>query len=60
MAVKKDQYREDRRTERINKGFRERKHQRRASESLRRIRDVAKNIEDADEYFEELDELYDE
>lgn len=49
---------EERRTERINKGNRERKHQRRASESLRRITTVAKNIKDVDEYLDDFDDLY--
>lgn len=56
---KKSPHYEERRTERINKGHRERRHQRRATESLRKIRTAARNIEDVDEYLDEFDDLYD-
>lgn len=49
---------EERRNERINKGFREKKRQRKATESLRRISYVAKNFENVDDYLDEFDDLY--
>lgn len=59
MAITKPPtHHEERRTERINKGFREKKRQRKASESLRRISHVAKNFENVDEYLDEFDDLY--
>jgi len=50
---------EERRQERINKGFREKKHHRRAMESLRRITTAAQYSKGSHEYLEELDDLYD-
>lgn len=50
---------EERRSERINKGFREKKRQRKATESLRRISHVAKNFDNVDEYLDEFDDIYD-
>lgn len=49
---------EERRQERINKGFRAKKHQRRAVESLRRITTAAQHTNGIDDFLEDLDELY--
>lgn len=49
---------EERRNERIDKGHRHKKHQRRTNESLRRIETFAKNFRDVDEYADEFDDLY--
>lgn len=57
-APKTPTHHEERRNERINKGVREKKRQRKALESLRRISHVAKNFDNVEEYFDEFDELY--
>lgn len=56
--MRKTYHREERRFERIDKGERQKKHQRRANESLRRIQTFAKNFREADNYADDLDELY--
>lgn len=58
MNVKKAPNHEQLRHERIDKQHREKRHKRRANESLRRIQTFAKNIRDVDEYTDDLDELY--
>ena len=57
--MRKVYHREERRSERIDKGERHKKHQRRATESLRRIQTIAKNFRNGEEYADDLDELYD-